>query len=122
MANGCTSGHGVCGIPRLSIRSLVSVISFMTSAILFATLKHFYPSYFDYMPPLSLSDNQPSYFFICSYLLIYLIVTGISWSKSKQQVKNNVLAIIAGLIFGMGLILSGMARRSKIMGFLIISR
>ena len=25
MGNGCTSGHGVCGIPRLSIRSITAV-------------------------------------------------------------------------------------------------
>lgn len=30
---GCTSGHGVCGIARLSRRSLVATACFMTSAI-----------------------------------------------------------------------------------------
>ena len=30
---GCTSGHGICGLARLSIRSLVAVGSFMVSAI-----------------------------------------------------------------------------------------
>lgn len=29
MGNGCTSGHGVCGLSRLSLRSLVNVLSFM---------------------------------------------------------------------------------------------
>ena len=29
MGNGCTSGHGVCGLSRLSMRSLVNVLSFM---------------------------------------------------------------------------------------------
>ncbi len=33
--NGCTSGHGVCGISRLSIRSLVATMVFMTTG--FAT-------------------------------------------------------------------------------------
>ena len=33
MGNGCTSGHGVCGLGRLSLRSLVAVITFMTTAI-----------------------------------------------------------------------------------------
>ncbi|HTJ41518.1 MAG TPA: YeeE/YedE thiosulfate transporter family protein [Kofleriaceae bacterium] len=28
-ANGCTSGHGVCGVARLSPRSIVAVITFM---------------------------------------------------------------------------------------------
>lgn len=29
MGNGCTSGHGICGLGRRSPRSLVAVISFM---------------------------------------------------------------------------------------------
>lgn len=34
MGSGCTSGHGVCGLGRLSLRSLVAVLTFMTTAIL----------------------------------------------------------------------------------------
>ena len=30
--NGCTSGHGVCGISRLSPRSIVATITFMATA------------------------------------------------------------------------------------------
>lgn len=30
-ANGCTSGHGVCGLARLSRRSVLAVLSFMTT-------------------------------------------------------------------------------------------
>jgi uncharacterized protein len=32
--NGCTSGHGICGLSRLSVRSLVAVVIFMTTAII----------------------------------------------------------------------------------------
>jgi hypothetical protein len=31
MANGCTSGHGVCGLARFSVRSLLAVLSFMVA-------------------------------------------------------------------------------------------
>ncbi|MBS1209089.1 MAG: YeeE/YedE [Proteobacteria bacterium] len=31
LANGCTSGHGVCGLARLSGRSLIAVLSFMSA-------------------------------------------------------------------------------------------
>nr|MDP9061357.1 YeeE/YedE family protein [Pseudomonadota bacterium] len=34
--SGCTSGHGVCGISRLSPRSLVATVCFMTAG--FATV------------------------------------------------------------------------------------
>ncbi|MGE5546040.1 MAG: YeeE/YedE family protein [Solirubrobacterales bacterium] len=32
MANGCTSGHGICGLARLSKRSLAAVAVFMAAA------------------------------------------------------------------------------------------
>jgi uncharacterized membrane protein YedE/YeeE len=34
LGNGCTSGHGVCGISRFSFRSIISTIIFMLSGIL----------------------------------------------------------------------------------------
>ncbi len=33
MGNGCTSGHGVCGISRLSMRSIVATFVFMITAM-----------------------------------------------------------------------------------------
>lgn len=34
IGSGCTSGHGVCGIGRLSIRSLAATCTFMLTAII----------------------------------------------------------------------------------------
>jgi uncharacterized membrane protein YedE/YeeE len=34
LARGCTSGHGVCGMARLSVRSMVAVLVFLAAAIL----------------------------------------------------------------------------------------
>jgi uncharacterized membrane protein YedE/YeeE len=36
LGSGCTSGHGVCGLSRLSPRSLVATLSFMAAG--FATV------------------------------------------------------------------------------------
>jgi uncharacterized protein len=36
LGSGCTSGHGVCGLSRFSVRSLVSVLTFMAAG--FATV------------------------------------------------------------------------------------
>lgn len=38
IGNGCTSGHGVCGVARLSPRSIASVVIFMLAGIAMATL------------------------------------------------------------------------------------
>ena len=34
MSGGCTSGHGVCGLGRLSVRSLVAVLVFLATGML----------------------------------------------------------------------------------------
>ncbi|MGB7250183.1 MAG: YeeE/YedE family protein [Phormidesmis sp.] len=34
LGHGCTSGHGVCGLGRLSFRSLVAVVSFLTTGFI----------------------------------------------------------------------------------------
>lgn len=38
IGNGCTSGHGVCGLARISLRSLVAVLVFFGTAIVTVTL------------------------------------------------------------------------------------
>ncbi len=38
LGSGCTSGHGVCGLSRLSPRSMVAVAVFMTTGALTAVL------------------------------------------------------------------------------------
>ncbi|MBP9854197.1 MAG: YeeE/YedE family protein [Candidatus Omnitrophica bacterium] len=39
MGSGCTSGHGICGIARLSKRSIAATIIFMATGILTVWLK-----------------------------------------------------------------------------------
>jgi uncharacterized membrane protein YedE/YeeE len=34
LSNGCTSGHGICGIARLSPRSIVATVVFMAAGVL----------------------------------------------------------------------------------------
>lgn len=40
LANGCTSGHGVCGVARLSPRSLIATGTFMATAALTVFVTH----------------------------------------------------------------------------------
>ena len=43
IANGCTSGHGVCGISRLSIRGLIATAAYiMAGALTMAFLRSFW--------------------------------------------------------------------------------
>ena len=34
IGNGCTSGHGICGLSRFSLRSIIATLSFMITGIL----------------------------------------------------------------------------------------
>lgn len=38
LGNGCTSGHGVCGISRLSSRSIVATVTFISAGVLSVVL------------------------------------------------------------------------------------
>lgn len=41
LANGCTSGHGVCGISRLSLRGIVATVFYvLAGGITMAVLRH----------------------------------------------------------------------------------
>jgi len=40
VANGCTSGHGVCGLANLSPRSLAATVTFVAVAVVTVAAKH----------------------------------------------------------------------------------
>ncbi|MEO9167460.1 MAG: YeeE/YedE thiosulfate transporter family protein [Aestuariivirga sp.] len=40
LGHGCTSGHGICGISRFSVRSIVATLTFMVVAIITVFITH----------------------------------------------------------------------------------
>ena len=40
LGGGCTSGHGICGIGRLSMRSVTATIVFMVTAVITVAITH----------------------------------------------------------------------------------
>ena len=38
LGSGCTSGHGICGMGRISLRSAVAVVTFLVVGVATATL------------------------------------------------------------------------------------
>ena len=42
MGNGCTSGHGVCGISRFSPRSIIATVTFITAGIISVVIFRFF--------------------------------------------------------------------------------
>lgn len=125
LGNGCTSGHGVCGLPRLSVRSIVFIGFFMASAFLTANLRHHYPFW---------TESEPLLSDLFDYKLINQIFLGISGgmlvlnllfhliSKQSGKISDILVGFLVGVIFGAGLIVSGMTKKSKILNFLVISK
>lgn len=136
LGNGCTSGHGVCGLARLSPRSFVSVLSFLTAGIVTATMiaspdsiwatsseflrRHESPS------SLLSSTLSSAVLLISSCLALLSYSASIKYtedSKSQQTPakvyhKKSYGAAASGILFATGLGISGMTQASKVQGFL----
>lgn len=127
MSNGCTSGHGLCGIPRFSVRSIVAVMTFLTTAIAIATLGSYQT-----LGPFSDQNLNPQIDYdhtisanVGIGLGVLLPIAGaIVKSKlpkadqDKLGMADVLITWIVGLLFGCGLLVSGMVRRINIISFL----
>ena len=45
MGGGCTSGHGICGISRFSIRSIIATISFIVTGFITVFILQYFGFY-----------------------------------------------------------------------------
>ena len=130
LGSGCTSGHGICGLARLSKRSFVAVATFMSTAFITTFLT---------TGPLSSqteflrSTNAPVFQPILGYVFTTLSVLSaifhsglppVADSPMKLRVNHHCkvwASIPAGAIFATGLWYSGMVFPSKVFGFLHLS-
>lgn len=125
MANGCTSGHGVCGMPRLSKRSYVSVGVFLSFGIATATLRYYknflYETEYIVTADDINSDLFHMIFFICMSGIIFGGFIYFIIRKKWEDIRDSSISFFTGVIFSLGLIISGMNRRKKVIGFLTAS-
>ena len=124
LANGCTSGHGVCGLPRLSKRSIVAVITFCAFGFVFATIRYHCPFlYRDFLSEYIPMMDYPIVFFVAFAGSIggYIALLIILGSKKKwEEVRDITIAFAVGFLFGYGLLQSGMNCRHKVINFLAV--
>lgn len=119
MGNGCTSGHGVCGIPRFAPRSIVATMVFMATGFMMATLRYYRPFLNN-----GSSFGQPyaevwRWIALAVLIIANLYAAFLTLTTPGKRVEL-LISYIIGLIFGLGLVVSGMCRVSKIQNFLII--
>lgn len=124
MANGCTSGHGVCGLPRMSKRSIVAICLFMIFGALMATFRYYVP----FLRPSSYAFNvwETSAIDISVLILSFGGLGANLWKAYKSGIQDKVRDILVsfsvGALFCYGLIESGMLQRHVVVEFLILGK
>jgi len=128
--NGCTSGHGLCGLSRFSPRSAVAVVTFMASAALSAYLTK---STFikEYMQVAEYSLDNNVYIRLltqisCIVPAVFYIFKDLPASEKEKSTFNLRVAdyavnVLASLLFGYGLQISGMCNPERVLRFLNFS-
>lgn len=122
LANGCTSGHGLTGLARLSHRSWASVPTFMGVALLAGTLFGASAA----MPPQAATEATVPGLAPCLATsvaaagVLVLLALG-AWAKpelKREPWAKTASELVTGSVFGCGLMISSMARPSKVAAFL----
>lgn len=123
-ANGCTSGHLLCGVSLGSLRSIIASAVFFSTAVITATLSpsrlpsacHGVPCYTPQYPTNS-ELHTLLYLLGATYLVSF--ATGFLPASSPRTSKAMV-SLWSGFLFGLGMIVTGMANPSKPIGFLLM--
>jgi uncharacterized protein len=126
-SGGCTSGHGVCGLPRFSKRSLVAVCIFMSTGIATASINSvigLQEPYLKFSQDAKVYYNIVPRILLSIYQLAALVMIGRSlWvGENKKEKLKPAVYFVLGSLFGLGLLISGMCSRSKILHFLTLDK
>ena len=133
VGNGCTSGHGLCGLARFSSRSLVAVCSFMGSGMLVASFGGGLWGVDDDANAPTNNDGwrvapvswPPQMAFPlaaclggCAFLgLAVLLASQAQASNKEGPTLQRALALVhlaQGILFGLGLAVAGMTSQTKV--------
>lgn len=135
LGSGCTSGHGLCGLPRRSLRSLVAVATFMSTGAITAyicNLPAVRPSLISphtgTLPRHQYLQPGTSIAVIAMIAGRYLNLFDAISSKDPSQGKAmrsslsvHAASLLCGFSFGVGLIVSGMCSPNRVIRFLDFS-
>lgn len=141
LGNGCTSGHGICGLARVSLRSLVAVGTFMVAAMVVASIVPHVPFLLAILTNTNTvsetadpSDIQNMWLawtltgMVSLWTLVWWPFQYYHYQRRSSLPNDNVqslwkvpAAIIAGCLFVYGLYLSQMELQTKVFDFLNLS-
>jgi uncharacterized membrane protein YedE/YeeE len=127
LGNGCTSGHGVCGLSRLSKRGAVAVGTFMAVGIAVAS---FLGSEGIFRESASSSSSFTSFPFSSKNMpeqetwtrsIVLLAAFLLLWQAPTKLSTTPLIhfaALVSGALFALGLTWSGMTQQEKVLNFL----
>ncbi|ORX88499.1 DUF395-domain-containing protein [Basidiobolus meristosporus CBS 931.73] len=126
LGSGCTSGHMICGVSRLSPRSIVATATFFSTGLITANLMNkLYP---DTLAEGSTALQLPSIPAAVGLLglpylaiLAYRMVRKLADQNAIESVNaRHITALLSGFFFSLGLSISGMSDPAKVLNFLRI--
>ena len=128
IGNGCTSGHGVCGISNFRVRSIVATAVFMTTGILtaiFTSSLSYFPEFDNKLNMLTASITFMIALLLC--LSLYFIGMKISDGKwineeSSKRYFVSFSEFLTGLVFAVGMVLSNMSMNNATLSFLDLTQ
>ncbi|CAM9350599.1 unnamed protein product [Ectocarpus sp. 4 AP-2014] len=123
LGSGCTSGHGLCGLPRLSRRSIVATLTFLTSGIATASV---FAAWNDSASGGAVLVTHEAPVLAARYASLAAAAVGTLLTLTKReeraQWKAHLASFLCGGSFAGGLVLSGMTQRAKVVNFLALRR
>lgn len=134
LGGGCTSGHGISGIGRLDVRSVAFTCVFMVvGAITVAatgTMDELHVSQATKTIDMLARSPEAKTILYAKIFAAGAAVQGVLYALAKREgggitdvVKKLELVSesVAGLFFGLGLVVSGMTNPAKVAGFLAVT-
>jgi uncharacterized membrane protein YedE/YeeE len=127
LSNGCTSGHGICGLARLSKRSMAAVATFMASAVATTYLTQVSPLLTKFTSVLQVeaaqqTHSQPLLGVASALTLLTVVASAVApWFRQKKDENGQARilpAIASGSMFASGLYIGQMVYQSRVLGFL----
>ncbi len=122
---GCTSGHMLCGLSRLSVRSLVATMVFFLTASVTTVLTQRAKdiSKQNAIVPIALNDILFDLLLLGSFLVVFLGIPRLVNDRPRGfGISTNAAyqwsAFLAGIVFVVGLALGGMLQPAVIIQFL----
>ena len=120
--NGCTSGHGLCGLSRFSHRSFAAVPVFMIFAILVSSASTGF-AIGSPAPVAAMERGTASAVAVVVCVLAVLLVpVSLLMRKATALYAETVLGFWCGLCCGAGLAIGGMAQPSSVQAALSLQR